>query len=481
MIMDSTFNGRGGGILTRNTTEHQNGIDENLATINDEVKIIDLTQLCLEHIFMYLNLEDLLNISDANKYLKSATMVVFRRKLAGRSVKLMPGNYDCIPNGTVIMPHTITITKLKIFFQILRCYGAMITKLEFSYSEHFYQEQFENYHHILDYVNEFCAESLVSVKCNRVFGFENCKKPFTSLEDLEIRDSILNGQRWSSIFPKLRNLNFMGKIENLRLFLSDHFPNLHWLGIRVPYILFNKVCNHNADIIANENPAIIALCSNRHLKTFSISLTNYKFLQDAYDLLQTIETLHVENYFQFNSDFNVNSMHFRNVKRFELTLAERFFDPRYPREYNFFSFDSLEEFKFSISIRHYKKGIDDKELYDFLNKNRTIKKLTLRRELLIGMMSPDRLVEVLPSLNEINFGPNILMTYCPKFNINDIFSYITNNFKTVRRFIFVVEHSSNADELRKLFGQKWQIHCKPDPVIRVVGISYMIILERTET
>lgn len=468
--MDSTFNGRGEGILTRNTTEHQNGIDENLATINNEVKIIDLNQLCLEHIFMHLNLEDLLNISDANKYLKSATMVVFRRKSAGRAVKLTPGNFDSIPNGIIIRPHAdvICISKLKIFFQILRCYGAMITKLELFYSEHFYQEQFKNYyHHIMDYVNEFCAESLVSVSCSRAFGFENCKKPFTSLEELDIHNSILNGQCWSSIFPKLRYLNFSGRIENLRLFLSDHFPNLHWLGIRVPFELKDKVCNENA--------AIIALCSNRHLKKLSITLTNYKFLQDAYDLLQTIETIDVSIHFQ--SDFNVNSIHFRNVKRFELTLSrdERTYST-YPIPYNLFSFDYLEEIEFSF-LNDYKEGIDDKKLNDFLNKNRTIEKLTLKREYLIGMMSPNRLVEALPSLNEINFGRE-------PFDINDIFSYITNNFETVRRFIFFVDHSSKVDELRKLCGQKWQIHCKPDYLSYawLLGIvPYMIILERTET
>lgn len=469
MIMDSSFNGRGEGILTRNTTEHQNGIDGNLATINDEVKIIDLNQLCLEHIFMYLNLEDLLNISDANKYLISAAMDVFRRKSAGRAVKLMPGNFEWIPNGIIINSHSpvICITKLKIFFQILRCYGAMITKLQFNYSDHFYQEQFKNYHHIMDYVNEFCAESLVSVRCNRAFGFENCKKPFTSLEELDIHNAILNGQCWSSIFPKLRYLNFLGKIENLRLFLSDHFPNLHSLGIKVPFKLKDTVCNENA--------AIIALCSNRHLKKISFTLTNYKFLHDAYDLLQTIETLDVS--IHFHSDFNVNSIHFPNVKRFELTLSrDKSTYSTYPISYNVFSFDYLEEIKVAF-LNDYKEGIDDKKLNDFLNKNRTIEKLTLERDCLIGMMSPNRLVEALPSLNEINFGKEL-------FDINDIFSYITNNFETVRRFIFLVWHPSKVDELRKLCGQKWQIHCKPYHIryIWILGdIPYMVILERTET
>lgn len=172
--MDSTFNAKGEGIVAGNI--QLNGIERNLATINDEVKITDLNQLCLEHIFMNLNLEDLVNVADANEYLKSATMVVYRRKSAGYLVIVTPGNVlhhsrDCF-SGIEIRSDHILITKLKIIFQIFRCYGSMITKLELFYLERFYEEQFENYHHIMDYVNEFCAASLVSMRCNCAFGFE---------------------------------------------------------------------------------------------------------------------------------------------------------------------------------------------------------------------------------------------------------------------------------------------------------------------
>ena len=43
----------------------------------NETNITDVNQYCLEQIFMHLNLEDLVNVADSNKYLKLATYVPF--------------------------------------------------------------------------------------------------------------------------------------------------------------------------------------------------------------------------------------------------------------------------------------------------------------------------------------------------------------------------------------------------------------------
>lgn len=51
-------------------------------------KITDINQLCLEHIFTHLDLNDLLNVADKNKYLKQATYIAFTRKYGGKSVHL---------------------------------------------------------------------------------------------------------------------------------------------------------------------------------------------------------------------------------------------------------------------------------------------------------------------------------------------------------------------------------------------------------
>lgn len=48
--------------------------------LESDKQITDMNQFWLEHIFMYLDLEDLLNVADSNKYLKLATNSPFIRK-----------------------------------------------------------------------------------------------------------------------------------------------------------------------------------------------------------------------------------------------------------------------------------------------------------------------------------------------------------------------------------------------------------------
>lgn len=55
-----------------------------------EKKLTDLNVDCLEQVFLYLSLKDLLNIVHANKQLKPAAELVFARKFVqGRSVTLV--------------------------------------------------------------------------------------------------------------------------------------------------------------------------------------------------------------------------------------------------------------------------------------------------------------------------------------------------------------------------------------------------------
>lgn len=52
------------------------------------IKLTDLNQFCLEHIFAYLDLESLLNVADANKELKIATYMPFVQNFGGKSVHI---------------------------------------------------------------------------------------------------------------------------------------------------------------------------------------------------------------------------------------------------------------------------------------------------------------------------------------------------------------------------------------------------------
>lgn len=69
------------------------------AVVDDEVstmKIDDINIDCLEHVFNYLSLMDLINVADANKYLRRAAALVFACRSKGKMVMIM-SSYFHIP------------------------------------------------------------------------------------------------------------------------------------------------------------------------------------------------------------------------------------------------------------------------------------------------------------------------------------------------------------------------------------------------
>lgn len=187
---------------------------------------------------MNLDLEDLLNVADANKYLKFATYMPFARKYAGKLVKIVFHCWNPLANVKPlrVLDEEITINGLKTIYQIKRCFGEMITDLElrFDYFPEF--NRFTNYLRILSYIHEFGALSLRKLSLERAVGFENFKKPFVNVEDLEIRTCFLRKNCLSRVFPKLRRLKLphYNRGKYLNIYLRSYirlFPKFVSFGI----------------------------------------------------------------------------------------------------------------------------------------------------------------------------------------------------------------------------------------------------------
>lgn len=144
----------------------------------NQKKIIDINQFCLELIFIHLSLGDLINVSDANKYLRFATYMPFIRNYAGKSVSIDRSGikeYKSDMRHPLVLDKTIIIVNLKTIFQMIRCFGGKITEIKFDYFPRFNNNKFENYHRIMSYVNEFSNESLKHLTLGTALGFEISK------------------------------------------------------------------------------------------------------------------------------------------------------------------------------------------------------------------------------------------------------------------------------------------------------------------
>lgn len=395
---------------------------------DDQTKITDMPQLCLEHIFMYLDLEDLLNVVDANKYLWLAAQMPFSRKYTGRKIDIdrtVGYKYREYPRNLYVWDTSIKIYDLKMTFQLLRSFGQMITELELVYGPWFEKDRHsQEYHHILSYIYEFCAESLSKVSFSPLI-WEYLEKPFLNVEDVTIHQSFSETSDLNTIFPKLHDLRFLDRLcsryNNLSV-VSVHCPNLH--SIVFPLGSANKAFSD-------------VLLSNSHIKSleiFNVGVKNFSCLNYVKDTLRSLESLDIH----FDNDLfeNCDPIYFKTLKRLKVINypIHTWELPDIP-----LLSDQLKEFILEGD------SLYCHSFYDFLSQNPTIEKLifnqgfysTVKYRTLRGIvrgiyffLDIVRLKNALPSLKEIVFIPkcfylpvSFAISYMEKFDSLNKFSF----------------------------------------------------------
>lgn len=403
-----------------------------------KIKLTDIDQFCLEHIFMYLDFDDLLNVADASKYLRLATITPFTRKYGWKQIQIRQTTSDVVMDTE--RDH-IKIRNSKMIFQMLRCFGQMISKLKIFYVEGSYYDH-RNYCRVLDYVNEFCAESLTSIRFDPTVRFESIKQPFANVEEISIsltNSSLLEKKSLSAVFPKLRRLIF--PIQSFEFDFSsairEYFPNLQHFEVDLCASLDSK------------HAIIDGLRLNSHIKSLRIGIPNFNTLEEISEHLQSIENLDVfmKVYRPLDgSQFNSSSIRFSNVKKFSIHF-ELYVWTWTLRKLPFL-FDQLKEFALSGRFQY-------NDFYnEFLNENPTIEKLTLDYGRLADVTNPKKLQEMLPCLNKITLTEKNLDNY----RIDDILQHWANDLKTVNRFRFAPEpdlKTNTVEKLRKMPIDKW--------------------------
>lgn len=164
--------------------------------------LTDLNIDCLEAILEFLSIRDLLNSADTCKRLHHATSLVYERVQGQRVVifDVMNKNHTegiqteqgCCQRrmGRIDILESFVITDLKIALKLLRCFGHLISNINFSYYDYELDVNFLPFHNIyvLDYINEFCSETVKELQLGLGelnYNLENSKKPFRAVEKLK--------------------------------------------------------------------------------------------------------------------------------------------------------------------------------------------------------------------------------------------------------------------------------------------------------
>lgn len=312
-------------------------------------KITDINIDCLEAIFSYLSLVDLLNVADSNNYLREAAAVVFVQKFGKKPVQFN-GMRAC-RSRKISIRSKLFVRDLKSGLQLMRCFGQSVSRLEIS-DEYSSKYRTHVYVYIFQYIYQFC-KLLASIKFQmlpRNKAFKYLRKPFRKVESVEFFCCYLekNLTPFNILFPNVRSL----KIDFCNV--SDY---------RCIEQRFNRL-EHLQLSTSRENIQSVLLL-NPDLKHFSTKITcDMKSLENM-STLQSLESLDIVCSSDEFAHFNGSAINFDSVKKFKLDFshAKRIF-PNIPLVFN-----QLEEFSTNHRL--------NAQFYDFIAKHPRITKLSL--------------------------------------------------------------------------------------------------------
>lgn len=390
------------------------------------VKITDINIDCLEVVFKYLSIVDLLSIADSNKFLRNAAELVFILKYGKKRVDIFDLN-SVRPEISTGM-HTIEISGLKSSLQIIRCFGKFISKLKVSCS----LADIENhisFNRLMTYISENCTESLTEI------GLFDCLEgslknliPFPKVEKVCTDISDLSGSALNFLFPNMRYLQFSVFCHANFTSFDIHYPHLEHMEIIVRGLCMIKYPGTALQVnsILQLNPKLQSLyvpssfCS--YLPNISNSLPNVKNFG-----------LHLSS---THPSYGGKSLHLENVSNFHLSTDSEFL--LLP-----FVFKLLREF--TLDTYYFRSN---EEFYTFIRENPSIEKITI-----LSFYKPEtkmnipRMAKILPSTKEIHFRNCY-------FTSDEVIEFV-NLFKSLEHFSFGLKYQSEFDSLKSRLGNGW--------------------------
>lgn len=211
-------------------------------------KLNDLNDFCLLKILGRLDLQSLLNAADTNKRLRSLATDVYNRGSGTKTVdidirKVIFERDDPVQESS----NFIRIRGLKPSLQCLRCFGPYINGLSIGY----YISQSKSIH---EYINSFCAESLLRIRFDGTPAIEQFQKVFVNIQDVTLVECDL-GDKWPLFVKLFANLGSLSlfNVSMVHHSIEKPFPNLERLDIRDLYCDGSSSFDIAADLLKGIN------------------------------------------------------------------------------------------------------------------------------------------------------------------------------------------------------------------------------------
>lgn len=185
---------------------------------------VDVNIDCLEHVFKFLQFEDIINVAEANKDLKLIAEIMFVQKLKSRMIVVDIDNMP--PDSDInIYDNAIHIRRSLLAAKIIRIFGQYVSEINLRITKNpVLSGKF------IHHVNEYCHKTLniLHTLGDHSKVFEELKHPFKNVEKFTSYEGIVGPgcEHFNRLFPRLRQLAFTDDTVFDSKYIWKQIPNL---------------------------------------------------------------------------------------------------------------------------------------------------------------------------------------------------------------------------------------------------------------
>lgn len=394
----------------------------------DEIKLIDLNADVLFLIFAHLNIEDMLNLSLANKILGFSAGEVFRWKYHDNEIiiKYAANMLDKFHTRN----KTIEMYDYKFTLDVLTNFGIFMEKLRIENDD--IPESRSNVIH--KFVNQYTSETLNSLHLGIIKDktLEQFERPFVKLQEFDCsiaKETVGHIRPFSQLFPRLKRLSLALNPGFDSSFVDCALSHLIHVNIDIGLTTSLK---YMPQIVAmmQKNPQI------RSIEMLSLPDDSIKTISEY---LPNIENLTI-----YSFDIGNETIHFENVQSLSLGAF-------YPLAMDKLSFSRLQQ----LTLCYY--SAEKFNLYlDFFKKHHDLRILNWKVGPIMDDAQFEQLMAELPQLVELDMDCNLSIRVSPV-----AVSRFVESHKRLVKFQFAQMYERNdfmaIQELTKL---KWNFLLK---------------------
>lgn len=326
-------------ILNYKLSSKKKGIAMKTNAADEIIKVTDVNDYCLEHIFDYLSLNDLLNVGQSNTTFQYAAGIVFKRKY-GDDVEIVLSEdygFECYVESL-----QIDIMRFKYFISV---FGNFISSISLTYDGCPDLKNKKIFEQIYKRISSL--ESLTEISFS---GFpKGClkkfSKPLPNVKSISLNECDLSNKTvlLSKIFPKLHHLDINCRQFTKHNQIIAHFPELKNLEL-------SQVREANLkefQSLLSLNPQLSSCLYNNNKNN------DWKFVQFIAEKSQ------LEKFKLVSSFPPEERIHFKNMKHFSYSGVKYSFP---------FTFDQLEKLELCV---------DNMRMDNIIKQNEKLIELTL--------------------------------------------------------------------------------------------------------